>query len=390
MSLDRLQPGLVDTYAGPDQLRRDVGNGPVRSPAALLRWVRALRAELPSSGLAADREAFLHAQLTAVEMTARTLDGERVGFVAQVEAYFQVRPALGDVETYASAHVELDLLLPGPGGLAERYAAYRARVSVPPERLAEVVRAVSALLRARARRAVPMPAGEEVDYELVTGQPWAGFNHGSGPLRSTVAVSTDLPVGLGALPALLAHEAYPGHHTERCRRQQRLSVLPERAICLLNTPENLLAEGLAELGLAGLDLLAWGAPMTELYAGLGLGYDGDLGERVARAVAPLTAVRQDAALLLHDRGATLGQAQEHLARWALLPPERVHQTLAFVTHPLWRTYFSTYVEGERLVSAWLAARPARQPVAGRFVRLLDEPLTPAGLRAELPLQLQLP
>ena len=55
----------------------------------------------------------------------------------------------------------------------------------------------------------------------------------------------------------------------------------------------------------------------------------------------------------------------------------------FLTHPLWRAYISTYVEGYDLLSRWLSARPADQPVADRFVRLLDEPLTPRAVAGEL-------
>jgi hypothetical protein len=64
-------------------------------------------------------------------------------------------------------------------------------------------------------------------------------------------------------------------------------------------------------------------------------------------------------------------------------PERAAQQLRFLTDPLWRAYISTYIEGFDLLSSWLAARPADQPVADRFVRLLDEPLTPWAVAAEL-------
>ena len=121
----------------------------------------------------------------------------------------------------------------------------------------------------------------------------------------------------------------------------------------------------------------------ELYADLGLAYDGERAQRIARAVAPLRAVRQDAALLLHDRGASEEQARAHLERWALQSPDRAAKTLAFLTHPLWRAYMTTYVEGERLLSRWLATRPAGTAVGQRFVRLLDEQLTPAALQDEL-------
>ena len=116
---------------------------------------------------------------------------------------------------------------------------------------------------------------------------------------------------------------------------------------------------------------------------LGLRLDGHLAERVAEAAAPLNRVRQDAAVLLHDRGADPGEVAGYIQRWTMVSEERARQQLRFLTHPLWRAYITTYVEGLELLSAWLDARPAGQRVADRFVRLLDEPLTPAAVTREL-------
>jgi len=383
LAFDRLERGFVDAWTGPAAVRAQVESGPAPVPAELARRARELRAELPSAGLGPDRTAFLDGQLTGLDASGRVLAGEPMLYLDQVEAYFQVRPALGEPASYEQAHRELDALLPGDGPLIERYTTYRDTASVPVDRLGEAVREWSTLLRDRTRAAFPLPDSEVVDYEVVTGKPWAGFNYYLGGFRSTVAINADLPVGLGSLPALVAHESYPGHHTERCRKQARSSALPELDLWLVNTPENLLAEGLADLALTGIGLDDWGPLATELYADLGIGYDGERGHRIACAASALLPVRQDAAILLHDRGASVSDAEEHLARWALLSPDRARKTLAFLTDPLWRAYISTYVEGERLLSRWLAARPAGTPVPDRFARLLDEQLTPRTLQAEL-------
>ncbi len=383
LAFDRLERGFVDAWTGPAAARAEVESGPLPRAADLRARAAELLRELPSAGLAPARARWLAGQLTGLECSARVMDGAPVGFLDQVEAYFQVRPELGDVATYADAHAELDRLLPGDGSLLERYTAYRDGSSVPVELLPVAVREVSTLLRERARAAFPLPEAEVVDYEVVTDKPWGGFNFYLGGFRSTVAINADLPVGLGALPWLVAHESYPGHHTERCRKQVVQADLPEYDLWLVNTPENLLAEGLADLGLAGLGLRDWGPLVAELYADLGIAYDGERGQRIAEAVAPLGAVRQDAAILLHDRGAPVDEAREHLTRWALQSPARADKTVAFLTDPLWRAYMSTYVEGERLLSRWLDARPPRMPVGGRFVRLLDEQLTPAALADDL-------
>lgn len=383
LRFDRLEGGFVDAWTGPPALKAQADSGPVPRATDLARRARELLAELPSAGLPPQREAFLRGQLTGLECSGRVMAGEPVTFVDQVEAYFQVRPELGDEGAYADAHRRLDALLPGDGPLLERYTAYRDTQSVPPHLLETAVREVSTVLREQARAAFDLPDGEHVVYEVVTDRPWAGFNYYEGGSRSRVAINADLPVGLGSLPVLVAHESYPGHHTERCRKQAVHGDLPEETIWLVNTPENLLAEGLADLGLRGLGLADRSALWSELYADLGIAYDAELGRQVAEAAGVLGAVRQDVALLLHDRGATADEAEAHLSRWALQSPARARRTVRFLTDPLWRAYMTTYVEGERLLSRWLDARPAGTPVQDRFARLLDEQLTPSALTAEL-------
>ena len=141
-----------------------------------------------------------------------------------------------------------------------------------------------------------------------------------------------------------------------------------------------MAEGLADLGLEASVGDGWGPWAAEILGDLGLRFDGDLAERIAAAAAPLNRVRQDAAILLHDRGATPTRSSPTCSAGRWSAPSGPRQQLRFLTDPLWRAYISTYVEGFDLLSRWLAARPAGQPVADRFVRLLDEPLTPARRR----------
>jgi hypothetical protein len=386
LRFDRLSTGFVDAYTGDPALRRQVDDEPRPLPVALAAQARSLLAELPSSGLAEDRVALLRSQLTALECNARQLAGEPVGFVDEVRAYFGVDIALGDEADYAAAHDELSTLLPGPGPLAERYAAYRSADECPPDRLDGLVRDLSSALRDVVRTGYGLPDGETVEYQIVTDEPWSGFNYYLGGFRSRVAINADLPHRLSQLPHLVAHEAYPGHHTEHCRKERGLvgaGGRVEHTVFLVNTPECLIAEGLADLGVPASIGDGWGPWAEEIYADLKLGFDGGLAERVSAVTQRLERCRQDAALLLHDRGASEDDVVAFLQRWMLVPEARARQSLRFLSHPLWRAYTSTYVEGYRLLSAWLDARPAGQPLGERFVRLLDEPLTPGRIATEL-------
>jgi hypothetical protein len=386
LRFDRLESGFVDAFTGDPRLRAEVADEPAPTPAGLRDQARALLRELDSADLPADRAEYLRGQLTGLECTARKMSGEPVGFVDEVAAYFQVDVTLGDPAEYAAAHAELEALLPGDGTLAERYAAHRRREECPPDRLEAAVHALSSALRDRVRGQYGLPEVETVTYEVVTDKPWSGFNYYEGDYRSRVAINADLPHRLSQLPHLVAHESYPGHHTEHCRKELGLVERADRAehtVFLVNTPECLMAEGLADLGVQASIGEGWGTWAAEILGDLGLRFDGDLAERLAAAAAPLNRVRQDAAVLLHDRGAGTDEVVAYLQRWSLVSAERAAQQIRFLTHPLWRAYTSTYVEGFDLLSRWLADRPADQPVAVRFLRLLDEPLTPRAVSDEL-------
>ncbi len=121
---------------------------------------------------------------------------------------------------------------------------------------------------------------------------------------------------------------------------------------------------------------------AEIYADLGLHFDGERAEAVSEAAAALADVRQDAALMLHDEHRDADEVVDYLRRWLLVTDDRARQSLRFLSSPLWRAYTSTYVEGYRLLRGWLDAAPAGVSRTERFRRLLDEPLTPSALRAD--------
>ena len=386
LRFDRVEEGYVDSFTGDPALRRLVASEPAPDPADLARQAERLLAELPQvprdNGFDQARADYLAAHLRALACAGRTFAGQPVGFVEEVEAYFDVRIGKGDEEQYRQAHRKLDEALGGSGQLADRMAAYRGAEEIPPQRLEECIHAFSSALRDRVRVEYPLPDTETVVYEVVTDKPWSGFNYYLGDYRSTVAVNADLKQQMSNLPRLVAHESYPGHHTEHCRKEAGLvhdRGHGEQTIFLVNTPQCLMAEGLADLALYTAIGPRWGGWAGDIYADLGLRFDGDRAEAVSEATAALADVRQDAALMLHDEHRDADDVADFLRRWLLVSDSRSRQMLRFLSSPLWRAYTSTYVEGYRLLRGWLDARPAGVSLTERFGRLLDEPLIPSAL-----------
>lgn len=390
LRFDRIEDGYVDSFTGDPLLRRAVADEPAPEPAELARQADRLLAELPqvprTDGFTDQRADFIGAHLTALACSARKFAGEPVGFVDEVQAYFDVRISRGDEDRYRAAHARIDEVLGGSGPLVERMAAHRSAEEIPPHRLEECIHAFSSALRDTVRATYPLPDAETIVYEVVTDKPWSGFNYYEGNYRSTVAVNADVKQQMANLPRLVAHESYPGHHTEHCRKEAGLVAgqnQQEQTIFLVNTPQCLMAEGLADLALYAAVGPGWGSWAADIYADLGLRFDGERAEALAEASAALAEVRQDAALMLHDEHRDADDVAAFLQRWMLIDDVRARQSLRFLSDPLWRAYTSTYVEGYRLLRSWLDDRPAELGLTQRFGRLLDEPLIPSSLRAEV-------
>jgi hypothetical protein len=380
LRLGRHLDGMVDAYYGPAMLAARVEGEPLRPLPALVSDVRSLVADLDAGDGDLDpvRRRWLRAQTAGLHTAARKLAGEPVSFVDEVEQCYGVRPEFVDHDALAAAHRRLDAALPGSGPLAARYDAWRTSHIMTRDQLTSAVHTLAEAFRERTHQRFGLPEGEHVAFDLVTDEPWSGFNYYEGELRSRVAINTDLPVSSTTIGHLIAHEAYPGHHTEHCRKEvglvrQRHQL--EESIFLVGTPQCLLAEGLADLALEVLLGDDPGPQLAELLHPLGIRYDTEVVAAVAEAGEALSAVRGNAALILHDRGGTEDDAIDELARWALLPRDRAAKSVTFLTHPTWRAYIFCYVAGLPRCRTFVGGDPER------FERLLTEQLTPAVLVA---------
>ncbi len=396
LRLDQRVPGLVDGYFGPADLKAQVDLEQSRPPAGLRADAADLIGRLDAEVAAPDRREWLRVQLAALEAHARSLAGDPLPYVAHVARCFDLLPERTPEEVFAAAADEIDALLPaGAATLPERISAWDERFVVPPDRLRPLVDWLLARFRERAERLFSLPPGEAIQVGLVRGQPWTGYNWYDGGYRSRVDLNTDLPVRAADLLTVLPHEAYPGHHTEHAWKEAELVEgrgWLEHAVLLINAPECLLSEGLADLG-RQFAVPEDEAPdlLVELYdrAGLAVARNPvearDAAARqaaISRALAAVRGVRGNAALLLHADGAPRDEVIRYLQRWMLESPERAARRIDFLEHPLWRTYVFAYFEGERLLRRWLErVPPAGQPA--RFGRLLREPLTPSGIVGEL-------
>ena len=348
--------GLVDAYYGPPELKEQVDAEETVPARQLAADADALRDDLP--------DGWLRDQVRGCATYAQVLAGDAISYADEVEGCYGVRPSRVSEDVYAAVHAELDELYPGDGSLFERKNAWRDRHVLSGDLAVPVVQELLPLLRARTEVILlDLPAGEQVTLEPVTDEPWWAFNYYRGALHSHVVLNVDVPTTGADLIHLGGHEVYPGHHTEHAVKEHLLireQGKIEEGIQLVPTPQAVLSEGIAE---TGAELILDDAAREEAYAilrrhGATL-VDPALSERIAKVAEGLRTVGLDAALMIHEEGASIEEAQAYVEKWSLVTPEQAKHSVRFVTDPTWRAYVITYSVGRDLCRAYVGGDPAR-------------------------------
>jgi hypothetical protein len=368
LRLGKHDEDLVDSFAGSEELVRQVEAEDPRDPAALAEDAEALLAEVGD-------DPWLAAQVRALWANARKLAGERFEYAEEGRLVYGIEPLWHDEEAFGRAPGLLDEALPGNGDLRARYAGWLEKTAIPREFLEQALLDVAAELRRLTRERIGLPDGEGFELELVTGERWLGYAEYLGGLRTKISINVDLPLPAAVLVHLTSHEIYGGHHTHRAWIEIELvrgRGEAERTLDLLWAPEAVISEGIAETGPElvsgdGQELAA------EVLGRIGFEYDAEVGSRVAEARNLLAAVSANVAMMLHDRGASPEEAREYAAAWSLLPDERVDKLIDTQVRSPSPVYAHTYWQGYELVSAHVGGD------AGRFRELLTSRVLPADL-----------
>jgi hypothetical protein len=376
LRLGRHLDALVDGYFGPPEIQAIVNGEKLTAPAALGEEAALLLAELDQADDDPQRLRWLRGQLQGLACVAELAGGTEVPWHEAVQRCYGLNVELMPEERLARVHERLDAALPGNGNLGQRLQAWNRSQEVPADKLLPAFHALADELRQRTAAIVDLAEGERVDAETVADRPWAAYNWYLGNGKSRIELNTDLPMRSWFLAQLVAHEAYPGHHTEHSCKETRLFQQlgrPEASILIIHTPECLVSEGIAQVAIRRALGDDWDARVAELLEPLEIPFDKETARAVVDAHDELEAVGTNVAYLTNEHGWSTEQAVAYHEHWSLLEEHRARKRVEFDTHPLWSIYVPTYSYGRRLVQAY-ADQDDRA-----FTRLLTEQLTTADL-----------
>jgi len=389
LSIGEHEPGYVDAYYGPAEWADDA-KSINRSLPELRTAVDHLNKRLSLidtdslSAMDTRRKDFLAAQLVAARTRLAMMSGEKLSFDEEAEGLFALRPKLKPLSEYDPILAEIERRVPGKGPLWERIDERVSRTAIPSDRLDSVMRASIAECRRRTIEHIALPSNETFTLELVTKQPWSGYNWYKGNATSLIQINTDLPVLMSRAVDLGCHEGYPGHHVLNMLLEQRLYKdrgWIEFTVYPLYSPQSFIAEGSAnygiELAFPDKDRQTFEANVLYPLAGLDpalAAQDAALQQMRNRlAGARLTIAKE-----YLDGRITRSEAVKLAQKYQLLSPERAEQSISFTDK--YRSYVINYGLGLDMVRSFVSSSGSSSSDRwSAMEKILSEPTLPSDL-----------
>jgi hypothetical protein len=390
LSMGKHDPGHVDAYFGPQDIRDDADKKALsiqeiedQSNALILQlssWP-----ESDSDPMQAARIEGLSMRLNALNTRIALGRGETLPFDDEALILFGTTAPDHDSTYFEGILAEIDALLPGDGDLSQRVNDFRNRFVIPPDRLSAVFDAAIAECRRRTLEKIELPANESFLLEYVTDKPWSGYNWYQGNAQSLIQINTDLPTFISRAVDLGCHEGYPGHHTFNALLEHHLVKQlgwNEFSLYPLFSPMSLIAEGSGnygiELAFPGDERVQFERDVLFPLASLDAA-EADRYYALEKLLGRLNYAGNEAARD-YLNGTIDGEAAEQwLIDYTMSSPERAAQRLQFIE--TYRSYVINYNLGKDMVRDYVERDAANQDDRWRrFTEMLSTPVLPQDLQ----------
>jgi hypothetical protein len=355
----------LDFYAGPAGAVADIRRSPPplstikRDAEGLSARIRARRDPDP---VEKTRAAALVRDLAAIAARVDLLAGARPSFDNESLTFFGMSPEPIDDRELDTIRSRIAALVGHGGRLVDRYAAFAARFTIPPNRLQPVMEAALDACRRATLAHVALPAGEQATLELVRDRPWSAFSRYAGGGRSVIQINADFRFTIDQALLIACHVGYPGHHTRNTLRTASDGDRAERSVQLTFSPESLTSEASAMLA-AGIAFPADERLRVERDRLFPLAHLAPAGAashiEVEQLAGELQLVEADVARRYLDGQLEFARAVAELEERALVP--HAEAQIKYINQ--FRSYVTTYTAGRAMFAARLRACEGTAPAA---------------------------
>jgi len=301
--------------------------------------LEALRSRLPAEAESALRADYVAEMVDSLLALVTTFEAGEISFADRVARQIRVETKLvpqAELDGYrATIRQKLDELGYCRGSLADDFARYEEQARVPTD---QVLSVLSDYIREARDRTIaqmfPAMADEWMDPVGVTQVPFSAYC--DFPTRK-VLLNLDFPYTRFSLKHLATHEVFPGHLVHMKLREEMVADgrMPlDGAQVVTSSASSALFEGIADNGMEFLDWL-----------------DGPADELGVATQRLRSALRCNAAWMMHQEGKTLDDIVPIMAEQGFQDPVTARSRLAFLHHNLRSPFVFAYYGGEMAVHA---------------------------------------
>ncbi|MCC7549914.1 MAG: hypothetical protein KO316_00265 [Methanobacterium sp.] len=383
--------GYVDSYFGPSSIKEKVESSKKKPIPDLKNDVNELINSIPENG---KRGRYLEKNLQSIDFTLKMLDGEKFDFYDEIEGLFNIRPRIMDENEILKIREKLKELLPSTkdnnADLYMLYMDWTGKFRLSKKELIKAFGLTLKEVKKRSQEIFKLVEGESVEINYVSNQPWKAYNYFLGNAHSKIDVNIDYPYYAFEIPRIIAHETYPGHHLLLQLREKILykeKGYLDAAVCTLQSPLNVIAEGSANLAAEIIfpddELYQWMGKFLLPKLNMPLSKPDELETfyQVLKTVDELQIpglsfnIVTNTAIKYYNGELNKGEAVDYLQEYGLVSRATASSTMEMIMMPLFRSYMTIYSEGYILVKDYVTKGNCEE----QFKNLLTENILPSGL-----------
>jgi hypothetical protein len=242
----------VDSYYGPPELQQLVHSEPQHPPTALLHACRTLSSEIHNQGFTPEREVFFEKMAISMECQLEILSGISIPFLERVQRCLDINQEYITDKHLAQAVDKLNEFYEGDESLYDKVYTIRTRRLIPKEDVLDRYKLCIDIVREKTYELFTdvIPSSERTDVKRNDSLSSAAYCRYQGNYNSVLEISLEegIMTSWHNIMNTAAHESYPGHHTEFTIKEKELfraQDYMEQCILLLNTPQMVISEGIA-------------------------------------------------------------------------------------------------------------------------------------------------
>jgi len=352
----------IDSYIGPESLKTKVEKEELFTAKNLIKDTKRLKNKIDNIKFENSRKKFIKKHLLAFQTILEILNNDNINFKKQVKNILDLDLVWTDEKVFEEGLKLFKDGLPGSGDLNQRYNEWLQRNTYffdDNQKMLSLINELIKVVRDYSKNIVNIP-NDDVIVELVSNKNYGASTRYIGNLKSKLKINKDIPFNFFQAIPLIAHELYPGHHTEFLMKEKYLvhdKGYFENQVFLLNSPQLVVSEGIGEIAfdmiISNDYFLSY--LVNEIYRKYKIKIN-DVNLKSLLQASRINSIDQIAnnAVMMFEDGRSEDEIKKYVGKYTLQPDFMLEHLLSNIKSSQFKKIYSiTYYQGKKLVQDYI-------------------------------------